>query len=57
MYTKKGAGPRMKPWGTPALTTWSHLLLTKEEIRPNIWPTYKTYVYNEDQHSRPYQET
>ena len=39
----------MEPWGTPALTgyscqgfpsrsTRSHLLLRKEEIRPNIWP-------------------
>ena len=39
----------MDPWRTPALigysceefpsrTTWSRLLLRKEEIRPNIWP-------------------
>ena len=39
----------MDPWGTPALTgysceylpsrtTWSCLLLRKEEIRKNIWP-------------------
>ena len=48
MYSRKGVGPRMEPWGTPALpgyscedflsrTTWSHLLLKKGEIRPNIW--------------------
>ena len=39
----------MEPWGTPSLTgysckdypsrtTPSHLLLRKQEIRPNIWP-------------------
>ena len=49
MYSRKSIGPRMEPWGTPALTgysyqdlpsrtIWSHLLLRKEEIRPNIWP-------------------
>ena len=50
MYSRKSVGPRMEPWETPALTgyywedipsrtTWSCLLLRKEEIRPNIWPT------------------
>ena len=45
----KSVGPRMELWGTPALTRysyedvpsitpWSHLLLRKEEVRPNIWP-------------------
>ena len=49
MYSRKSVGPEMEPWGTPALTgyscedfpsrtTWSRLLLRKEEIRPNIWP-------------------
>ena len=49
MYSRKSVGPRMEPWGTPALTgyscenfpsrtTRSCLLLRKEEIRPNIWP-------------------
>ena len=49
MCTRKSQGPKMKPWGTPALTGYScedvpsrtseiHLLLRKEEIRPNIWP-------------------
>ena len=49
MYSRKSVGPRMDPWGTPALTgyfcedfpsrtTRSHLLLRKEEIRPDIWP-------------------
>ena len=49
MYSRKNAGPRMEPWGTlaltgyfcehlPSRTTWSHLLLTQEEIKPNIWP-------------------
>ena len=48
MYSTKSAGPRMDPWGTPASTGYSceeplrvnrcHLLLRKEEIRPNIWP-------------------
>ena len=49
MYSRKIVGPRMEPWGTPALTgyscevfpyrtTQSHLLLRKEEIRLNIWP-------------------
>ena len=42
MYSKKSAGPRMEPSGTPVLTgyyckdfpsrtTWTHLLLRKEE--------------------------
>ena len=46
MYSRKSVGPRMEPWGTPALTgysgadfpsgtTRSRLLLRKEEIRPN----------------------
>ena len=49
MYSRKIVGPRMDPWGTPELTgyscedfpsrtTWSCLLMGKEEIRPNIWP-------------------
>ena len=48
MNSGKSVGPRMEPWGTPALngyscedfsfrTTRSHLLLRKEEIWPNIW--------------------
>ena len=48
MYSRKSVGPRMEPWGTPALTgyscqafpsrtTGSHPLMRKEEIRPNIW--------------------
>ena len=48
MYSRKSVGPRMDPWGTPALTrcfcenfpsrtTRSHLLL-RQEVRPNIWP-------------------
>ena len=49
MYSKKSVGPRLEPWGTPALigyscedfpfrTNRSHQLLRKEEIRSNIWP-------------------
>ena len=49
VYSRKSVGPRMDPWGTPALigyssedfpsrTTLRHLLLRKDEIRPNIWP-------------------
>ena len=49
MYSRKSVGPRMEPSGTPALTgysceefpsrtTCSHLLLRKEEIRPDICP-------------------
>ena len=49
MYSRKIVGPRMDPWGAPALTgyscedlpfrtTRSRPLLRKEEIRPNIWP-------------------
>ena len=48
-YSRKSAGPRMEPWGIPALTgyscegfpsrtTWNHLLVRKDEIRPKIWP-------------------
>ena len=47
MYKRKSVGPKMAPSGTSALTgysckyfpsrnTQSHLLLSKEEIRPNI---------------------
>ena len=49
MYSRKSVGPRMDPWGTPALTgyscehlpsrtTRSHLFPRKEKIRPNICP-------------------
>ena len=49
MSSRKSVGTRMEPWETPALTgyscedlpsrtTWSCLLLRKEEIMPNIWP-------------------
>ena len=49
MYSMKRVVPRMKPWGTPALTeyscedflsrtTRSCPFLRKEEIGPNIWP-------------------
>ena len=49
MCSRKGVGPRIDPWEVPALSgysfeefpsriTQSHLLLRKEEIRPNIWP-------------------
>ena len=49
MYNRRSVGPKMDPWGTPALTgyfledvpsktTWSLLLLGKEEIKPNIKP-------------------
>ena len=47
MCSRKSVGPSIEPEGTPALTeysyedfpskiTRSHLLLRKEEIRPNI---------------------
>ena len=47
MYSMKSVGSRMEPWGTPALTGYSHenfpsrtilstLLLRKKEIRLNI---------------------
>ena len=53
MHSRKSVGPRMEPWGAPTLTgyscedvpsrtTPSHLLLRKEEIRPNIWPESHT---------------
>ena len=46
MYNWKSVVPRMEPWGLTGYscedflsrTTWSCLLLRKEEIRPNIWP-------------------
>ena len=49
MYNGKSVGPRMEASRTPVLpgssyedlrsrTTWSHLLLRKKGIRPNIWP-------------------
>ena len=49
MSSAKSVGPRIDPWGTPALTGYScdhfpcrtrrsYLLLRKEEIRRNIWP-------------------
>ena len=56
MYSRKSARPRMEPSGTPALTgysceefpsrtTWSHLLLRKEEIRPNMtWNSIRLMV-------------
>ena len=49
MYSRKSVGPRMEPWGTPALTGNSYkdlpskstrilLLLRIEKERINIWP-------------------
>ena len=49
MYSMKSVGPRMEPWGTPALTGYScedlpsritqnHQLLRKDKMRRNIWP-------------------
>ena len=49
MYSRKGVGPRMEPWGTPALTGYSRegfptrttqnrVLLKEEEIGLNILP-------------------
>ena len=67
IYSRKRAGP-MEAWWTPALTryscedfpsrtTQSHLLLWKEEIRPNIWPEIsKTSICEEDQHAKPCQK-
>ena len=59
MYSRKSEGPRMEPWGTPTLTgyscedfpsrtTWSCLLLRKEEIRPNIWPEIPKTLFVKD---------
>ena len=47
MYIRKSVGPRMDPWGTPALTRyfcedfpskthWKTPITAKKEIRPNI---------------------
>ena len=49
MYNRKSVGPRMDPYGSPALsgntcedfpsrTTSSRLLLRKKGIRPNLSP-------------------
>ena len=49
MCSRKSVGPRLQPWETPTLagysfedspsrTTQGHLLLRKEELRPNIRP-------------------
>ena len=49
MYSGKSVGPRMNPWGTPALNGYSceyfpsrtiqwRLLLRKEEVKSIIWP-------------------
>ena len=49
MYSTKDVGPRMDPWKNPAITGYSckyvlssitrgHLILGKDEIRPNISP-------------------
>ena len=49
MYSRKSIGTRMEPWRGPALigyscedfpsrTSWTHLLLRKDEIRSTIWP-------------------
>ena len=48
MYKRKSVGPKIGPWGTPALTgyfcnnilprtTQSYPLLRKDKMRPNIW--------------------
>ena len=49
MYSRKSVGPRMEPWGSPALTgssckdfpsrtIRSRPLLRQDELCPNIWP-------------------
>ena len=49
MYGKESIGPRMEQWGTlaltgysyedfPSRTTWSCLLLIREDVRPSIIP-------------------
>ena len=54
MYSIKSIGPRMNPWGTPALTayswedfssriTQSRLLLRKEEIIWNAVRDFNTF--------------
>ena len=65
MYSRKIVGPKMEPWRTSALTGYScedfqfrttriHLLLRKDEIRPNIClKLHKTYVCEKDQHVKP----
>ena len=64
MYSRKSVGPKIDPWGTPALTgyscedypsriTWICLLLEKEKIRPNNWPAFHgTYVCEEHEHGQ-----
>ena len=64
MYSTKSVGPRMEPWGTTALTgysyddfpfrtTWSRLLIRKDEIRPNtrqklhFWPILPFFLVGE----------
>ena len=72
MYSRNRVGPRMEPWRTSALTgylcedfpcrtTWSCLLLRKDEIRWRIWSdeirwnkvTYLTKVCEKDQYAKP----
>ena len=47
IYSRKSAGPKMEPWGTPALTgyfcehfpyenTQNHKILIKDKMRPNM---------------------
>ena len=46
MNSRKSVGPRMQPWGTPALSGYSCEDFTtpprttrrKKELRPDIWP-------------------
>ena len=49
IYSRKSTGPRMEPWGTPALTGYScehfpyentqnHKILIKDKMRPNMSP-------------------
>ena len=48
MCSRKGVGPKMEPWGTPALTGYScedfpskttqSQLQLRKKIRPNVWP-------------------
>ena len=58
----KNVGPTMEPWRTLSLigssckdllsrTTWSRILLRKDNIRPNVrLYFYKTWVCEEDKH-------
>ena len=55
MYIRKSVGPRMDPWGTPALTGYFCAVVAKDSLQPYIKSTRNTesLILNNECHPKP----